>query len=169
MLQITLHSFDRERLERDGRCSHCLPILPSTVTVLGYRVTSKSEFWRELTWKYVAIDGSFDPKWQYLHVGLADDRRYRVRCLLEIGDLVRVRRAEELLRVDAVTVAGMWDGRWWWRLELSRASQDSRTQAGPISANISSMLKRKLHQSSNSTCASPASTSHRAVTTSPLQ
>lgn len=124
---FTCHKPSDHRLAdlRAGKvATFCLPCKPSTCTVLGYRVTAKSQSWQVLDWKKsVMIDG-VEQVWQavgaqYLHVATKEDAVYRVRPLPEIGDPARVMGFDGECEIVNVTVAGFWDGLWQWRFHVA--------------------------------------------------
>lgn len=123
-MKLTLHHRELSCLKRGRIGRVTINARPHTVTVCGYTVRSSSLMWKWLTWDRVQIDGdsrkaTFFGRGQYLHVSTNQDGAvYRVRCRLEIGDLVDVKGFGKA-RVVSVQVGGVDNGVWWWSVRLS--------------------------------------------------
>jgi len=111
------------------------PITPDNCTVLGYPVTQVSKLWTQLVWdERVHKDRGphvLSPTpGEYLHVPVLDpldplddgDRRYRVRCVVEVGG--RLERGGLVLEVTEVRVERMQETDlaipWAWALTFRR-------------------------------------------------
>ena len=131
---------EKARFDIGEEINFCLPCTARNCTVLGYNVSPTSKMWQALDWdKEVMIDGGnkvrhiFDAggeQAEYLHVfaklegnekpdGTYDRARYRVRSRLELGGDVAIQDAGPAV-ITSIRVAGMWDGRWWWRYTARR-------------------------------------------------